>query len=89
MDRTEFFGMAQKVTVYTNECRNLSKPILDDCVVVYDNIKYYPQYVKVGYNNQGKVKNIAVLHDLKANAIIECNLERVEKYEQSRSNRID
>ena len=89
MDRTEFFKMAQKVAVYTNRCRNLSKPLLEDCIVVLDGIKYYPQYVQVGYDEFGKVINLAILHDLKANAIIECNLERVEKYEQSGSNSID
>ena len=89
MDRTKFFAMAQKVAVYTNKCRNLSKPILNDCVVICNNIKYYPQYVKVGYDEQGKVENIAILHDLKANSTTECNLERVEKYEQSGSNCID
>ena len=80
MDRTEFFRIAQKVAVYTNRCRNLSKPLLEDCIVVLDGIKYYPQYVQVGYDEYGKVENVAILHDLKANAIIECNLERVEKY---------
>lgn len=89
MDITEFFKMAQKVAVYTNRCRNLSKPLLEDCIVVLDGIKYYPQYVQVGYDEFGKVINLAILHDLKANAIIECNLERVEKYEQSGSNSID
>ena len=50
MDRTEFFKIAQKVAVYTNRCRNLSKPLLEDCIVVYNGIKYYPQYVQVGYD---------------------------------------
>ena len=81
MDRTEFFKMAQKVAVYTNRCRNLSKPLLEDCIVVLDGIKYYPQYVQVGYDEYGKVINIAILHDLKVNSVIECNLERVDKYE--------
>ena len=81
MDRTEFFKMAQKVAVYTNRCRNLSKPLLDDCIVVLDGIKYYPQYVQVGYDEFGKVINTAILHDLKANSIMNVELERVTKYE--------
>lgn len=81
MDRTEFFKMAQKVAVYTNRCRDLSKPLLDDCIVVYDGIKYYPQYVKVGYDEFGKVVNIAILHDLYANSITNADLEKVTKYE--------
>ena len=82
MDRTEFFRMAQKVAVYTNRCRNLSKPLLEDCIVVHNGIKYYPQYVQVGYDEFGKVVNIAVLHDLYANSITDTELERVQKYEQ-------
>lgn len=86
MDRTSFFEMAQKVAKYTNRCRDLTKPLLEDCIVVYKDIKYYPQYIKVGYDEKGKVLNIAILKDLKSNSIIECNLERVIKYEQGRSN---
>lgn len=81
MDRTEFFKMAQKVAVYTNRCRDLSKPLLDDCIVVYEGIKYYPQYVKVGYDEKGRVLNIAILHDLYANSITNADLEKVIKYE--------
>ena len=81
MDRTEFFKMAQKVAVYTNRCRDLSKPLLDDCIVVYEGIKYYPQYDKVGYDEFGKVVNIAILHDLYANSITDADLEKVMKYE--------
>lgn len=81
MDRTEFFKMAQKVAVYTNRCRNLSKPLLEDCIVVHNGIKYYPQYVQVGYDEFGRVVNTAILHDLKANSIMNANLERVIKYE--------
>lgn len=81
MDRTEFFRMAQKVAVYTNRCRNLSKHLLEDCIVVCDDIKYYPQYVQVGYDEFGRVINIAILHDLYANSITDADLERVTKYE--------
>ena len=81
MDRTEFFKMAQKVAVHTNRCRDLSKPLLDDCIVVYEGIKYYPQYDKVGYDEKGRVLNIAILHDLYANSITDADLEKVIKYE--------
>ena len=79
MDRTEFFKMAQKVAVYTNKCKDLSKPTLQDCIVVHNGIKYYPQYVQVGYDENGAVENIALLHDLKADCIAYANLEMVKK----------
>ena len=80
MDRTEFFKMAQKVAVYTNRCRNLSKPLLENCIVVHNGIKYYPQYVQVGYDEFGKVIDIAILHDLYANSRTEADLDKVVKY---------
>ena len=73
--------MAQKVAVYTNRCRNLSKPLLEDCIVVCDGVKYYPQYVQVGYDEFGQVINTAILHDLHANSITDADLENVKKYE--------
>ena len=81
MDRTEFFKMAQKVAVYTNRCRNLSKPLLEDCIVEYNGTTYYPQFVQVGYDEFGKVINIATLHDLYANSRTDADLEKVTKYE--------
>lgn len=80
MDRTEYFAMAQKVAVYTHKCENLSKPLLEDCIVMNMGIKYYPQFVQVGYDEHGKVINIAILHDLYANSTTSANLEGVEKY---------
>lgn len=74
--------MAQKVAVHTNRCRDLSKPLLDDCIVVNDGIKYYPQFVEIGYDEKGRVLNIAILHDLKSNSIQYSNLENIRRVEQ-------
>lgn len=79
MDRTEFLIMAQRVAVYTKKFKDLSKPLLDDCIVIHNEIKYYPQSVQVGYNQIGNVENIAILHDLKRNSVTYANLERVKK----------
>ena len=81
MDRTQFFKMAQKVAVYTKRCENLSKPLLEDCIVEYNGIKYYPQFVQVGYDEYGKVINTAILHDLYANSRTDADLGKVVKYE--------
>ena len=81
VDRTEFFKMAQKVAVYTNRFENLSKPLREDCIVVFDGIQYYPQHVQVGYDEFGKVINTAILHDLHANSVTNADLEKVTKYE--------
>lgn len=81
MDRAEFFSMAQKATVYTNEFKDLANPIDETLLVVFKDIKYYPKSIEVGYDKTGKVKNTAILHDLKQNALVYADLERVVKYE--------
>ena len=81
MERKEFFELAQKATVYTKQFRDLSKPLLTDCIVISGDIKYYPRAIEVGYDKDGNVQNIAILHDLKANSITNADLERVTKYE--------
>lgn len=82
MERKEFFELAQRATVYTKQFRDLSKPLLTDCIVICGDIKYYPQAIEVGYDKDGSVQNIAILHDLKANSTTHVKLERVAKYEQ-------
>lgn len=81
MDRADFFNLAQKATVYTNEFKDLAKPVDENLLVVFKDIKYYPRSIEVGYEKSGKVKNIAILHDLKKNALVYADLERVVKYE--------
>lgn len=81
MDRTQFFNMAQKATVYTNGFKDLSNPVDETLLVVFKDIKYYPKSIEVGYDKTGKVKNTAILHDLKVNALVYADLERVSKYE--------
>lgn len=49
MDRTEFFNMAQKATVYTGDFKDLAKPIDETLLVVFKDIKYYPKSIEVGY----------------------------------------
>ena len=82
MDRTEFFKLAQKATVYTKHFRDLSKPLLTDCIVINGDIKYYPQAIEVGYDKNGNVQNTAILHDLKANSITHADLSRVDKQKE-------
>ena len=81
MERALFFNMAQKATIYTNGFKDLSNPVDETLLVVLKDIKYYPKSIEVGYEKSGKVKNIAILHDLKVNALVYADLERVVKYE--------
>ena len=66
----------------------IKENVPDDLKVVHNGVVYYPVAYELSFD-KGQPTHTAILHDLKANAIIECNLERVEKYEQSGSNSID
>lgn len=89
MDRNIYLQMCQRVSMLKNGICGIKENVPDDLKVVHNGIIYYPQAYKLSFDNKGGVLHTAILHDLKANAIIECNLERVEKYEQSGSNSID
>ena len=89
MDRKLYLELCQKVSVLKSGVLGIKENVPDDLKVVHNGIIYYPQAYKLSFDNKGGVLHTAILHDLKANAIIECNLERVEKYEQSGSNSID
>lgn len=89
MERNIYLQMCQRVSMLKNGICGIKENVPDDLKVVHNGIIYYPQAYKLSFDNKGGVLHTAILHDLKANAIIECNLERVEKYEQSGSNSID
>ena len=89
MERNIYLQMCQRVSMLKNGICGIKENVPDDLKVVHNGIIYYPQAYKLSFDNKGGVLHTAILHDLKANAIIECNLGRVEKYEQSGSNSID
>ena len=88
MDRTQFLHMCQKVSMLETGICNVKQNVSDDLKVIYNGILYYPYAYKLSFD-KGQTVHTAILHDLKANAIMECNLERVEKYEQSGSDSFD
>ena len=69
MDRTEYLNLCKKVSVlYPN--------IPTDCLVEYDGVTYYPEAYKLSFN-KGETIHTAVLHDLNANSVMCCALDRV------------
>jgi hypothetical protein len=69
MDRTEYLNLCKKVSM-------LLPYISDDCKVEYDGIAYYPQAYELSFD-KGETKHMAVLHDLKANSVMRCSLDKV------------
>ena len=60
--------------------RNAVQP--KSVVVWFDGIGYHPIEYRLGFDEKGNSVHRAVLHDLKANSVINCPLMEVEEYEK-------
>ena len=78
MQRNEFLKMCQKVSVLPDGVMHTKKDVPKELRVVYNNHEYYPEYLEIKFDN-GKVRNIAVLHELEANCLLCVKLDLVEK----------
>lgn len=73
MDRNEYLKLCQKASMYTSKSMRIPSNLLVKC----ENIAYLPYGYKMTFD-KGKPRNTAILKDLKANAIIYADLERIE-----------
>ena len=80
MQRDIFLKMCQKVSVLPGGVFGRKQNVPDDLKVVENGIAYYPISYKLSFEN-GRPTHTAVLHDLKANCIMNADLETVTKYE--------
>ena len=78
MDRAEFLEMCKRVAVLPNGIGNVKKvpPYLH---LKYKDMTFYPVGYKLTYTSDGKPTHTAILHDLKANSIHECDLLKIER----------
>ena len=76
MDRTEYLRMCQQVSMFTDTHRQIPSEM---CVKYADNV-FLPHGYEMTFK-KGKTQHRAILKDLKANAIIYADLERIEKNE--------
>jgi hypothetical protein len=79
MDRKEFLEMCQRVAVLPNGVLGIKDAPSELWVKCHD-ITFYPIGYKLTYTNQGKPAHTAILHDLKAHSIFECDLLKVSKW---------
>lgn len=85
MDRKLYLELCQKVSVLKSGILRIKENVPDELKVIHNGIVYYPVAYELSFDN-GQPTHTAILHDLHANSITKCNLERVVKYEQGRSN---
>lgn len=77
MDRTEYLNLCKKVSILLPSIP-YGNLLPSDCLVEYDGITYYPQTYQLSFS-KGEAVHTAILHDLKANSVMRCPLNKVTK----------
>lgn len=72
MDRNKYLELCREVA------RLKSKNVPDNLKVEYCGLKYCPQSYTIWFDEDGKPKHSATLHDLKVNSIIVVDLDKVK-----------
>ena len=81
IERKTYLEMCQKVSVLPGGVFGIKQNVPDDLKVVHNGIAYYPISYKLSFDN-GRPTHTAILHDMKANSIMDADLEAITKYEQ-------
>lgn len=78
MDRLEFLEMCKMVSLLPSKLLGI-KDAPEELRVIYDGMAFYPVAYKLSFDNKGKTVHTAILHDLKANSVIQCDLLQVKR----------
>lgn len=78
MDRTSYLQLCQKVSCCQSGVNGIKVNVPEELLVEFDGERYYPQAYELAFTN-GKTVHRAILHSLKVNSIIYCDLEKVSK----------
>ena len=81
IERKEYLEMCQKVSVLPSGVLGIKQNVPDDLKVIHSGIAYYPISYKLSFDN-GRPTHTAILHDLRANSIMNADLESITKHEQ-------
>lgn len=84
MGRVEFLEMCRSVAVLPKGINNTKDTppelrVKVKNIILCEYITFYPVGYKLTFNQEGKPQHTAILHDLKANSIFECDLLKVER----------
>lgn len=78
MDRAKFLDLCKRVAVLPSGVCGI-KTIPPKMCVKFNGVAFYPIGYKLAFDKSGKPTHTAILHDLRANSIIECDLLKVEE----------
>lgn len=76
LERAEYLKLCQKVSTYSSGVCGIIENIPENMLVEYGTSVFYPVGYKLTFES-GKPQHTAILHSLKANAVIECDLEKI------------
>lgn len=86
IDRKLYLEMCQAVSVLPSTILGIKRNVPDDLKVIYNDVVYYPISIEIGFNEESKVINTAIIHSLIANSVVKTNLGDLELYENKRNN---
>ena len=76
MDRSKFLEMCRMVAVLPDGIGGV-KNVPPELHLKYKGVTFYPIGYKLTFTKDGKPSHTAILHDIKANSILECDLLKV------------
>lgn len=77
MQRNDYLKLCQKISTLTDGIMHTKRAVPTDLLVGYENHQYYPEYLEIKFDN-GRVQNIAVIHELQVNCRMFVPLEDVK-----------
>ena len=77
MDRKLYLELCQKVSVLKNGICGIKENVPDELKVIHNGIEYYPTAYELSFD-KGQPVHTAILHDLKANSIMNADFRNVK-----------
>ena len=83
MDRKEYLDWCRECAVLEQGPNGIRVGVPSNMIVTVRGMTYYPQAYTIEFNQLGEVIHTAILHDLKANSVIRCPLNKVKKLSEA------
>ena len=81
MERKQYLNLCRECAALRSGLYGTKINVPDGLKVVHAGIAYYPEAYVLSFNDNGNPEHTAVLHDLKANAIVYADLQGVAAFE--------
>lgn len=80
IDRKLYLTMCRDCAILREEATHgIKKNVPDELRVVWKGGEYYPQQYVLGFNDDGTVSHVAVLHSLSANSVVYVPLSEISR----------